>query len=284
MAPTDPLVYADKPDSLEGVPISGDVYFTLDINQFTRMAANRPVDSRSVNNMASSIRRMNLLKHCPLVVTTAGGIVDGQTRWLAAKQLEDIEKEAVGLYYTVLDPSVDPYEAMIVLNATNKPWNLDSYLHHFQARGVQPWAHIYGQRELHRDKGFHVSAAATLKIYGLSSHVLKTGKPMPDMNLITPDRIFWELHNIWDVTRPRFEEIKHTKTIEAYKVCRKEDEFMYENLAHFVQKYTGRFLDIVPQLHSSNTNHRVETLAQMHNYKRDAKNRISPRLVVKETA
>jgi len=92
---------------------------TTDYSQFKSFASNRDV---SPEKLIESIKKHNMLESHPIIVTKNKIIIDGQHRLAAAIQLK------VPIYY-VVDDSLE--ENHIPLCQTQRPWNLDHYLHFY---------------------------------------------------------------------------------------------------------------------------------------------------------
>lgn len=105
-----------------------EVLVTTDYRQLKLVKGNRLINKAHANTLAKSIQKRNLLKYSPIIVNTQGEIVDGQHRWMAAKQLN------VPLYYIVADDI--KFSDIVLLNSVVKNWKPQDYLDHFTDKGL----------------------------------------------------------------------------------------------------------------------------------------------------
>ena len=102
-------------------------YQTSDYDQFHLLPENRVVDRQHVRKLVVMIGENNLLRERPLVVTADLGIIDGQHRLEAAREL------GLPVYYKI---GQQLSEADITtLNVAQKNWGGTDYLHYWKVKG-----------------------------------------------------------------------------------------------------------------------------------------------------
>jgi len=109
------------------VALDGTVYQTTNYDLFHLLPENRVVDMKHVRKLVAQITQSNLLHVKPLDVTADMGIIDGQHRLAAAREL------GLPVYYKV---SQQLSEADITtLNVAQKNWQGPDYLHYWTVKG-----------------------------------------------------------------------------------------------------------------------------------------------------
>lgn len=107
--------------------VPGTVYETTEYAMFHHLLENREVDQKHVRKLVREISKKNLLHLKPIDVTTTGGVVDGQHRLEAAREL------GLPVFYRVTE---ELGEAEIAsLNVAQKNWTGPDYLHYWTAKG-----------------------------------------------------------------------------------------------------------------------------------------------------
>lgn len=119
--------YQQSQTTSEGTLETVVVYVTRDYSIFRLSKLNRIVDSDRVQKMYDTMKKKNLLRRFPIVVSSGMEIIDGQARFLAAKEL------GVPVYYQIA-PEMSIEDAPDV-NEPSKHWGSQDYLHHWAARG-----------------------------------------------------------------------------------------------------------------------------------------------------
>lgn len=105
------------------------VFKTEDLSQFKLLKGNRMVNQLHLNRLVESIKLKNLLHISPIVVNGEFNIIDGQHRYMAAKQL------GLPIFY-IIDDSLELGDIQ-VLNTNTKNWTTDDYLHAYIELGVE---------------------------------------------------------------------------------------------------------------------------------------------------
>jgi hypothetical protein len=109
------------------VALDGTVYQTTNYDLFHLLPENRVVDMKHVRKLVAMITQSNLLHVKPLDVTADLGIIDGQHRLAAAREL------GLPVYYKI---GQQLSEADITtLNVAQKNWQGPDYLHYWTVKG-----------------------------------------------------------------------------------------------------------------------------------------------------
>jgi hypothetical protein len=100
---------------------------TTDYNKLRLRKDNRPLDFKHVQRLVNSFKENGVII-MPGIINADNEIIDGQHRWAAVKQISEVEGVHLPFYFII----ENDYRAaeMILLNAMNKNWNKDTYLHH----------------------------------------------------------------------------------------------------------------------------------------------------------
>lgn len=107
--------------------LPGTVYQTTDYDQFHLLPENRPVDPAHVRKLVAQIGARNLLHTQPLDVTADLGIIDGQHRLAAAREL------GLPVYYKIGEQLSGA--DITALNVARKNWQGADYLHYWTVKG-----------------------------------------------------------------------------------------------------------------------------------------------------
>jgi len=99
----------------------GTVYETTNYDLFHLLPENRPVDKAHVRKLMAFITERNLLRVQPLEVTADMGLIDGQHRLAAAREL------GLPVYYKIGEQLRE--EDITALNMARKNWQATDYLH-----------------------------------------------------------------------------------------------------------------------------------------------------------
>lgn len=114
---------------------------TTDYKMFKLIRGNREISKYRVAALKKSIQKNNLLHLVPIVVNGNGEIIDGQTRWSAAQQLE-----CPVYYLSAGDITTDD---MIALNAYQRAWNAMDYLNFYLKLGKPEYKKLKNFAEKH---------------------------------------------------------------------------------------------------------------------------------------
>jgi hypothetical protein len=126
---------------------------------------NRKIDQSNLENIKRSIKINNLLAFRPIMVNEKLEILDGQHRFLVAKEL------GLDIFYQVNEESKD--EDIILMNANQKRWTLEDFINFHATKGSE--AHRQLQKFSEKNG---ISLSCTVKIFCSNSESykqLKTG-------------------------------------------------------------------------------------------------------------
>jgi hypothetical protein len=98
------------------------IYETTNYDQFKSFESNRPVESSQI---IESIKKNNLLKSHPIIVTKDFYVIDGQHRLDAARKLK------IPIYY-IQDLSLT--EEDISTCQISKPWTIENFCHFYKSK------------------------------------------------------------------------------------------------------------------------------------------------------
>lgn len=114
---------------------------TINYDKFSFFNENRDVSASHINRLKKSIEDNNLLHLNPIIVNENYKIVDGQNRFLAAKDLD------VPIYY-IQQKGIDTSDA-ITLNVNKKNWGLSDYLDYYIQKGYDNYVFLKKFKEKH---------------------------------------------------------------------------------------------------------------------------------------
>jgi len=107
---------------------------TKDYGKFTLRSDNRSkIDQNHVRNLVHSIKTQNLLDMRPISVNSQFEIMDGQHRFLAAKEL------GIEFYYMVGE---ELKSRDIILMNLSKAWNIADYLNYYIKNGFEHYIRL----------------------------------------------------------------------------------------------------------------------------------------------
>lgn len=113
---------------------------TTDYDQFHMMDANRETSRGHIEMLKGEFeKRGNLTRVQPILVNENFFIVDGQHRFMAAKELNE------PVYFTQV-PGLTVGDAR-AMNATHRPWSVDDYARSYAYTGRKPYQRYLQLRE-----------------------------------------------------------------------------------------------------------------------------------------
>lgn len=128
------------------VALDGTIYQTTDYDLFHLLPENRALDPGHVRKLVAQITQSNLLHIKPLDVTATLGIIDGQHRLAAAREL------GLPVYYKI---GQQLSEADITtLNVAQKNWTGTDYLHFWTVKGRTNYVALTAFRQRHPTLSF----------------------------------------------------------------------------------------------------------------------------------
>lgn len=110
---------------------SATVYSTSDYSKFTTLVGNRHINPLHIERLCSAIKGKNLLHARPITVNEKLHIIDGQHRFIAAREL------GVEIYYIVV-PGLT-IEDIPVLNSQGRNWNAVDFAESYADLGFRAY-------------------------------------------------------------------------------------------------------------------------------------------------
>jgi hypothetical protein len=101
---------------------------TKNYAKFTFSKENREIKIKKISEIKESMKKFGFIPGRPVLITKEGVIIDGQHRFLAAKDL-DIDVE-----FEILEG--DYIEKMIQLNCTQSNWTLEDYINSYAIQNI----------------------------------------------------------------------------------------------------------------------------------------------------
>jgi len=175
---------------------------TSDYSRFYFFRENR--NPLGVKKIKKSIEEIDLTPYSPILVTPDYGIIDGQNRFLACKELQ------YPIYYMVFDANVDYRKALKVLNV-QIAWKPTDYLHFYSK--------IIG--------GCFTGILDFMKKYqiGLETAKVVYGKTIISSSAIRKGELFEKWDKADDImeylSRENFQQIKYAKYRQFVRAVRK---------------------------------------------------------------
>ena len=148
-----------------------EVFVTDDYSMFNiHTGLNRFVSPNKVSMLIKEIQKVDLLPNNPILVNEKYDIIDGQTRFLAAKELNK------PIYFTI--KSGITLDIAPSLNMVQKPWKHEDYILHFETKGNEHYKYLH---EAYKRTGINISTLSNLlmngvvKQSGLNADIMRCG-------------------------------------------------------------------------------------------------------------
>jgi hypothetical protein len=125
----------------EPLPVDGLVYESSDYERFHLLPENRDIDFKHLRKLVGLLGQKNMLHLKPIDVTPEGGIIDGQHRWAAAREL------GISFFYRVGETLTEA--DITALNIAQKNWTGIDYLHYWTVKGAPAYQMLTAFRERH---------------------------------------------------------------------------------------------------------------------------------------
>lgn len=106
------------------------IYETNNYNRFNFIHVNRNISRDHVNHLKKAIMANNMLHAKPIVVDQQYNIIDGQHRFIAARELN------LKIYYAIVDGFE---EDIISLNANQRSWQTIDYVQYYAKKGIDSY-------------------------------------------------------------------------------------------------------------------------------------------------
>lgn len=129
----------------------GTIYETTDYDMFKFIKGNRSLKENQVERLVESIKDKNLLDVNPIIVNKNLEVIDGQSRLMAAKQLN------VPIFYTVAKAA--NLEDVRLLNINVKTWGMEDYLDSYLAQNIPDY---YTLKKFHEEYAIPITISLQL--------------------------------------------------------------------------------------------------------------------------
>jgi hypothetical protein len=232
------------------------VHVTKDYSKFNFNSKNRHVNPAHKDNLVQSIKKNNLLEAQPITVNADFEIIDGQHRFIAAKEL------GLPIYYIKVDGL--EIDDAITLNINTRNWRYKDYLHYWIDQGKESYIYFQNFMETY---GF--GYAVSLALLGLGqadkgqklTDIFNAGKFAPKHKEYAED--------IGDKVLQLEEYGKFVTTrsfMLAFDKVHSMDEFSFEEFLRKVKQTPGRFQ------RRAAVDHYLRLLEEVYNYNRNGNN------------
>jgi|GEM_PF-3112243 hypothetical protein len=118
-----------------------EVLMTTNYDIFKFHEKNRGIGEGRIQNLAKSIKELDMTDCKPVVVNEKMEIIDGQGRFATCKELN------LPIYYIKKNLNGESGKAMILLNANQANWPIDEYVAYYVKCGVQPYKDVIACKE-----------------------------------------------------------------------------------------------------------------------------------------
>lgn len=136
------------------------IHNTKNYAKFNLLKNNRRVMQRQVENIKKSIEAFGYKEYRPVIVDEDFNIIDGQHRFKACQELK------LPIYYSV-ETDHDAWDIIIALNANQKNWALNDYIHYHASNG-KPF-YIYIEQYM-KKYGFTPTTATAILVTKQHNH------------------------------------------------------------------------------------------------------------------
>lgn len=233
---------------------------TTNFDDFSLIAANRPVDWGKIAVLRKELRRKNLTREYPVNVNSRAaskerygldgtkGVVDGQHRYISCKL------ESVPMYYQVVDTlTLDDIPRAAAVQSS---WKMKDYIHHHATKGIKQYMLFSSYMERNN---FAPSSTLTILCGDRSKYTvskLKTG----ELNITTD----WTVANAFaDAIKELGAYIsfnRQARFLEAYMICWNNKEFNHERMVTKLEYLSSKVKKM------TDTYSHLEQLESIYNY------------------
>ena len=180
-----------KTDFCEGDSISESIRNTKDYSKFRFQRGNRKIQGKNYRKLKREVRKRNLLRYFPILVTPSGLIVDGQHRFVIAREL------GVSIHYVMM-PKEEGIELTSTNNDTGDNWDLENFLYAFS-----PKSRDYANLALLLERYPALSLGTVLNVMGYSKirgvNTFKKGDFVFDAGIKEIARLSKELNHSYSI-------------------------------------------------------------------------------------
>jgi hypothetical protein len=139
---------------------------TRNYSKFLFSKQNREINLKTVASIKESMKEFGFIPGRPVLINKEGVIIDGQHRFLAARDLNiDVEFEII---------EGDSIKKMIKLNSTQSNWTLNDYINSYASQNVDCYRKLLKFQEK-----YDLSLSASISLLfgaGIKSSVIKKGE------------------------------------------------------------------------------------------------------------
>ncbi|TYP92060.1 ParB-like nuclease domain-containing protein [Fodinibius salinus] len=232
------------------------VHVTKDYGKFNFNSKNRHVNPAHKDNLVESIEQNNLLEAQPITINADFEIIDGQHRFIAAKEL------GLPIYYIKVDRL--EIDDAITLNINTRNWRYKDYLLYWIAQGKEEYTYF---KKFMDQYGF--GYAVSLALLGLGqadkgqklTDIFNAGKFVPKYRDYAEDmgQKVKQLEEYGKFVTTRSFMLAFDKVMQM-------DEFNFDEFLRKVKQTPGRFQ------RRADVDHYLRMLEQVYNYNRHGKN------------
>ena len=234
---------------------------TINFDDFSLIASNRPVDWRKIAKLRKEIKRKNLTKEYPVNVNsrvasqkrygldgTKKGIVDGQHRYISCKL------DKVPMYYQVVDT--------LTLNdipraaAVQSSWKMKDYIHHHATQGKQQY--LLFKSYMDRNN-FAPSSTLSILCGDRSKYTvekLKSGELKISRDWTIANKFAESIEELGEY----FTFNKQARFLEAYMICFQNKEFDHSKMITKLEYLSSRMRRM------TDTYNHLEQLENVYNF------------------
>jgi hypothetical protein len=139
---------------------------TKEYSKFSFSKKNREIKIKTVEGIKESMKKFGFIPGRPVLITKENIIIDGQHRFLAAKELKiDVE-------YEILEG--DYLEKMIELNSTQSNWALEDYVNSYATQNIDCYRKLLKFQEK-----YDLSLSAAITVFfgsGIHASTIRKGE------------------------------------------------------------------------------------------------------------
>jgi len=249
--------------TLAPVALDGTIYQTSDYNLFHLLPENRPVDLGHVRKLVAQISERNLLRSQPLEVTAGMGIIDGQHRLAAAREL------GLPVYYKVGEQLSE--EDITALNMGRKNWAATDYLHMWTVKRKPAYVAFTDFRQRHPRLSFsNAKIMLSGGTGGLGADLFRQGRwdGANEEDVDLAEQVAELVERIADEV-PSFRQSAHTGFVGALYHCVTKVEGF--DAKEMMRTILAQPLSLLP---CASHKQWLEMLGRLYNYRKDERNRL----------
>lgn len=260
---TDAVDLAATPAPTAPIAHPGVVYETTNYDLFHLLPENRVVDPGHVRKLVAQISERNLLRAQPLEVTVNLGIIDGQHRLAAAREL------GLPVYYKVGEQLSE--NDITALNMARKNWQATDYLHMWTVKRKPAYVAFTDFRQRHPRISFsNTKILLSGGTGGSNADEFRRGlwDGADDTDVALAEQVAELVERIADEV-PTFKQSFHTGFVGALYHC--ATKITGFDARELLRTILAQPLSMVP---CASHKQWLEMLGRLYNYRKDEKNRL----------